>query len=360
MALLDATQWNDWQDTFVTSDQRFAPHGVIDAFKSSTPFANYISADARQKLATSSSLRAVQIPVIKEQTVTVVTTPGFNFIPDNLTESDEYSFVAVDFFSGFRQYNAQYANNVIAAEEDRNIKMTNIADAMATSMETHLVTVLEARKSQVLAFTTQVNQSSGGGTYTFNAGTDTLEINKAAQQETMFSSLNELMRANKLGGQYMSVVSPAGLAVQKLEALKFGAANDKNIQAIGMIPAEDMHNSHNIAAGSDVFNGFWVKKGAVGMYGNFPFDFRNGTTVDSAKWSVSDVEIGPTRMKANIFVDKFKANATGLVSTGTDSNLIMTAGEEMAIWIRMYVVFRFNGDIATRANDVVKIKGLTT
>jgi hypothetical protein len=236
--------------------------------------------------------------------------------------------------------------------------MTNIADAMATAMEVFGITILEARKTQVLGFTEQVNHSVGGGTYVFNAGTDTLEIDEAAQQETMFASLTELMRANKLGGQYMSLVSPAGLATQKFEALKFGESNQQNIRALGMIPAEDMHNSHSLAPGSDIFNGFWVRKGAVGIYGNFPFDFRAGTTLADQKWSVSDVEIGPTRMRANIYTNKFAANATGLVGTGTDSNLIMTAGEEMAIWIRAYYVFKFNTDITSRANDIVKIKGL--
>lgn len=361
MAFLDATQWNDWQDVNAKSDQRFSSKGVIDSFKSSTQFVDYISPSAKEKFATFSSLRDVQIPVIKEQTVTVVTTPGFNFIPDNLTESDVFTFAAVDFFSGFRHYPAMYQNNQIDAEFDRNVKMTNVSQAIADEIETYLVTILDANKSQVIDFTTQVNQSSGGGVYTFNGGTDTLEINKAAQQETMFTSLSTLMTANKLPGSYMSVVSPAGLAVQKLEALKFGAANDKNIQAIGMIPAEDMHNSHNIAQGSDVFNGFWVRKGSVGLYENFPWDFRNGTTTGNGEqWSVTDVELPFARVRANIYTNTFSANATGLVTPNTDSNLIMSAGEEMAVWVRIYATFPYNTDITTRANDIVKIKGLTT
>lgn len=360
MALLDATTWNDWQAENATNEKRFTPHGVIDLVNRSTPFCDFITPSIIEKFNTFSGDRGIQIPVIQDQTVSVVTTPGFTFIPDNLTTSAEYTFVAYDVFSGFRHYPSVYANNVIDANFDRNVKMTNVANAMADTIEGILTGVLDTRRTQLLDFTTQVNQSSGGGTYTFDGGTDVLQVNKAAQQETMFSSLSTLMDANKLPGMYASVVSPAGLAVQKLEALKFGEANEKNIRAIGMIPAEDMHNSHNISASTDVFNGYWVKKGAIGMYTNHPFDFRNNTTVDSARWSVSDVNLPFMGMRANIYTDEFKANATGLVGTGTDTNVIMSAGEEMAIWARFYVVYPYNSDLTTRPQDIVKIQGLTT
>lgn len=357
---LDATVWNDWQAENATNEKRFTRHGVIDLVNRSTPFCDFITPSIIEKFNTFSGDRGIQIPVIQDQTVVVVETPGFTFIPDNLTTSAEYTFSAFDVFSGFRHYDSVHANNVIDSNFDRNVKMTNVANAMADTIEGILTGVLDTRRTQLLDFTTQVNQSSGGGTYTFDGGTDVLQVNKAAQQETMFSSLSTLMDANKLPGAYASVVSPAGLAVQKLEALKFGEGNEKNIRAIGMISAEDMHNSHNISAGSDVFNGYWVKKGAIGMYTNHPFDFRNGTVVDSAKWSVSDVNLPFMGMRANIYTDKFKANATGLVATGTDTNVIMSAGEEMAIWARFYVVFPYNSDLTTRAQDIVKIQGLTT
>jgi hypothetical protein len=359
MAYLDATMWNDWQDTNAKNDKRFSEHGIVNLVKDSTASVDYVSPAAIQKLGESSSLRDVKIPVIKDQTVTVVQTPGFNFIPDNLTTSAEYSFTPVDVFSGFRHYPALYGNNTIEADFDRNVKMTNVANAVADEMESLLATTLTARKSQVLGYTTQLNQGAGSGTYSFTGG-DVLTINKAAQQETMFSSLDEIMRANKLGGEYATVTSPAALAVQKLEALKFGEDNQKNIRAMGMIPVEDMHTSHNISTSAN-FDGYWVRKGAIGMYENFPYDFRNNTTTSGGEqWSISDVEIPFTRMRANIYTNKFAANATGLVSTGTDSNLIMSAGEEMAIWIRFYIVYRYNSDITTRAQDIVAIQGLTS
>lgn len=358
MANLDATLWNDIQSTDATNEKRFSELGIVDSIKESTPFVDYISPSAREQLQSVSSLRDVQVPVLKDQTVVVNQTPGFNFIPDNLPESDQYSFTAVDVFSGFRHYPGQYANNTVDSDWARGQVMKNVAYGMGNTIETLLSTELENRKTQLLDFTTQVSQ--GDGTFSFNGGTDTLEINKAAQKETMFSNLEELMAANELGGNYRIVTNRAGLSVQKSEAAKYGPANEKNLQALGFMPSDRVHESGNISAGSDVFNGFFLRDGSMGVYENFPFDFREGTTIDGRTWSVSDVEIPFTRMRGNIYTNANATDATALVSSGTDSNLIMTHFEEMAIWIRFYIVYRYNSDLTTITNDVVKIKGLTT
>ncbi len=360
MANLDASQWNDLQVSGAENEKRFAELGLIDAVKESTPFVDYIPESARQALQSTSSLRATQIPIIKDQTVTVVQTPGFEFIPSNLEESDVYSFNAVDVFSGFRHYPANYANNMIDEQPALDAKMKNIAYACGNTIESLLSATLETRKTQKLAFTTQLSQGLLGGTYVFDEGDDTLKIDKAAQQETMFSSINEIMAANELPGSYRYVTSRAGLAVQKLESLKFGDSNDKNIQTLGMVTADRMHSTGNIAAGSDVFNGFALRDGSIGVYENYPHDFANGTEFAGKKWSISDTELPFARMRANIFVNNEATNAESLITTGTDSNLTMTHFKEMAIWFRFYQVFRYNETLAARPNDIVKIKGLTT
>ena len=65
-------------------------------------------------------------------------------------------------------------------------------------------------------------------------------------------------------------------------------------------------------------------------------------------------------MRANIYTDTQATDATALITGGTDSNLIMTHFEEMAVWVRFYVVYRYNSDLSTRVNDIVKIQGLTS
>lgn len=357
MAFLDATLWNDLQVTTATNEKRFSQLGIVDSIKDSTPFVDYVSPSDRQKLAEFSSIRDLQIPVIKDQTVTVNTTPGFDFIPSNLPETDQYSFTAFDVFSGFRHYPAAYGNNSIDSDFAREQVMMNVAFAMGNSIETILAARLEDRKTQLLNFTTQVSQ--GDGTYTFNGGTDVLEINKAAQKETMFFNLEALMAANELGGNYRIMTNRAGLSVQKAEQLKFSVANSENKNALGMFPLDRMYESGNISAGSDNFQGWLMRDGAMGVYENFPFDFRDGTEFAGKQWSVSDVEIPFTRMRANIYTNTEATEATSLVA-GAPSDMKMTHFEEMAIWTRFYVVFRFNSDLTTRANDVVKITGEVT
>lgn len=358
MAFLDATDWNDIQISDATNDKRFAELGVIDVVKDGTPFVDFIPPSAVAQLQKASSLRNVQIPVLKDQTVSVVQTPGFNFIPSNLPESAQYTFNAVDVFTGFRHYPAQFANNTLDGDWTKQQVMKNIAYAAGNTIESLLATTLEARKTQKLDFVTQISQ--GDGTFTFNGGTDTLDINKAAQKETMFVNLNEVMKANELGGQYRLATSRAGLAVQRTELAKYGQANEKNLQALGLFGSDRLYESGNIAPGSDIFNGWLIRDGAIGVYENYPFDFRNGTVVDGKTWSISDVEIPFTRLRANVYVNNEATEATSLVSAGTDSNLIMTTFSEMAIWLRFYIVFRYNGDIANRTNDIVKLKGLVS
>jgi hypothetical protein len=358
MANLDATILVKYQDYLATSESRRSPLGIINLVKNSTPFCDYISPDLIQKFAEFSSERPFTIPTILPQSPIVVTTPGFEFIPDNLTESAEHTFTMYDVFSGFRHYPSLYANNVIKADFDLQVKLDNVLYAMGNSVEEILSTKLNARKSQVLDHVAQLNYNSGGGTYAFT-GSDILTINVAAQQATMFLPLNELMMNNELGGNYAVVTSPGGLINQKLEAMKYGMNNDKNVASWGMLDASDIHNSQNIST-SAVFDGYYVRKGAIGMYPNFPYDFRNGSTLSDSKWYVSDMEMPYLKHAVNVFTREFTANASGLSSTGADTNTLMTKGEEMAIWFRFVAVFRPNSELPTRANDVLKIQGSTT
>ena len=358
MAFINATLWNDIQVTGATNEKRFSQLGIIDAVKDSTPFVDYIPPSAVEAMSMASSLRDVQIPVLKDQTVTVGTTPGFQYIPANLPESDEYAFVAYDVFSGFRHYQSAYANNTIDSDWARMNVMKNVAYAMGNKVEEILASVLSARKTQQLGYTTQVSQ--GDGTYSFNTSTDTLTISKAAQKETMFFYMEELMKANEVGGGYRFVGNRGAFATQRAEYLKYGAGNTKDLQGLGAFPLDRLYESGNISAGSDVFSGYALRDGSIGIYENFPADFRNGTEIAGKKWTITDMELPFCRLRANIYTNSEATDATALITSGTDSNLIMSHFEEMAIWVRFYVVYRYNSDIANRVNDIVKIVGATS
>lgn len=356
MAYLSATILNDLQGSNATNEKRFSQLGIVDLAADSTPYVDYVMPSQIQALNTMSSLRDFKFPVIKDQTVVVTQTPGFGNIPSNLEETDQYSYVAYDVFSGLRHYPATYGNNSVDEQFALNQKVNNICYKMGQEMESILETVLSTRKTQQLSFTTQVSQ--GDGTYSFSTVTDTLTVSKAAQKETMFYALEALMAANQIGGSYRIVTSPAGLAVQKAERLKYSQQNSKDLEALGFFPLDRMYESQTISAGSDVFSGYLVRDGGIGIVPNFPWDFANGTEIDGKKWSISDMELPFCRIPANIYVNRQATNADSLVSG--DSNVIMTHFQEMAIWVRFYVVYRYNSDLANRVNDIVKIVGATS
>jgi len=359
MAFLDLTVLNDLQARDATNEKFIGRYGMIDLAKDSGKFIDYIPPSVKEALSTMSGSRDAIIPALKDQTVTVGTTPGFAHIPSNLAESGVYNFTALDVFSGFRFYPAAYENNQLDPMWYRDQVLKNVLQAMAVTIGDLIEVQLGARKTQALDFTTQISQ--GDGTYTFDAPTDQLNISKAAVLEVMYWNLVNLMQANKLGGDYRIVTSPAGLVSSITEAREAGPANASNLlwnQAV--IPQDRIYTSDQLAAGADIFNGFFVRDGDIGLIENFPFDFRQGTEIAGKKWSITDVELPYTRMRANVFINTEATDATSIIDPTTDTNLTMTTWEEMAIWHRFYIPYRYNSAIASRAQGIVKISGKTT
>lgn len=356
MAYLDSTALNDFQAKEATNEKFEANYGMLNLAADSTSKVDYVPPSVQTMLSTSSASRNAQIPVLKDQAVTVSTTPGFSNIPVNLGETGNYYFTAYDVFSGLRLYPGSFENNQIDGEWYRDQILRNVLKACAVTTDDIIETVLEARKTQVLSYLAQVSQGDG----TFSFASDTLTINKAAQKDTMFTYLKQLMVANQLGGNYSIVTSPAGLLVSEVEAAKYGANNTKDLKwSQSAVPMERRYVSDQISTSAN-FNGFFVRDGAIGLYENFPWDFRNKTMFGGKEWSISDVKLPYMNMQANVYVNKEATDATSIVSPNTDTNLKMTHFEEMALWFRFYVVYRYNSSLSTRQNDIVKLVGATS
>lgn len=359
MAYLDEVVLADYQDLAVQSEARKTKYGQLDLAIDSTQGVDYVPPSVRQRLATASGMQNYKIPVLKDTTATITTVPGFANIPINLGEADNMHYSVYDVFSGFRLFPGSFAGTQTDIASYIQDRITKVTEAMASGAESVINTTLEARKTQVLDYTTQVSQ--GDGTFTFDTGTDTLTASKAAVKDTIFDNLNALMIANKLEGDYSIVTNPAGLSAAKTNYLKYGAANDKNLMQFGSaIPESKRYESHAISPGSNIFNGYLVRNGAIGVFENFLWDFQNRTEFAGKKWSVSDVPLQNIRMRVNTFVNTEATDATSLFASVTNKNLTMTHFEEMAFWARFYVVYRYNSSISTKANDIVKIAGATS
>jgi hypothetical protein len=353
---LDNTLLVDFQDREASNEKFEANYGMLNLVNDSTKSVDYISPSVKQLFATSSNARNAKIPVLKDQSVVVNATPGFANIPVNLGDTDTYYFTAYDIFSGFRYLPATFEENQVDKQWYFDNVLRNVLKACAEKADDVIETNLESRKTQVLNFATQISQ--GDGTFTFDAGTDTLQISKAAQKDTMFPNLEQLMIANQLGGNYRIVTSPAGLVVGDIEAMKYRENNSKNIN-FGLLSEDRRYISNQLATSAN-FNGFMVRDGDFGVYPNFPYDFRNGSIAPGKEWSVSPVKLPYMNMQANVFINNEATDATAMVSPGDRTDLTMTVFQEMALWFRFYVVYRYNSDLTTRQNGVVKLLGQTS
>jgi hypothetical protein len=358
MSYINATRWNDLQVGGNLDQKRYPELGAVNAAYASTPSVDYISPSVQENLSKISSQRKIQIPTFLDGTVVVNQTPGYNNIPSNLLESKNFTISAYDIFSGFRHYESTFDNNQVDSQDAIDVKMKRVAYEMAKVKEQIIISVLEQNKSQVINFTEQVSPSTGD--YSFNSGTDILTMKRAVQDETMFYTLEALAEANEIMGSGRVITNRGGLVRQKVEALKYGAGNDQNLQSLGFYGADQMHQSSQISAGSDMLNGYYLKDGAIGLYSNFPYEFRNGKELSDRKWTVSDMELPFLKSRCNIYTNEGATDSSALVGLNNgnlDSNTIMSTFSEMAIWDRFYVVTTPNEDIATRSNDIFKIKG---
>jgi len=358
MAYLTSTVLDDLQVLGGLDEAREGNYGIVDFARASTPRVDYVDSVVISSLQTMSGARDANIPVIKDGTVTVSTTPGFASIPINLGETATYAFTAYDVCSGMRLFPSTFANNAVSINNYIQAQTKKILKGCALEAEGIIETVMEARKTTLLDSTTQVSQ--GSGTFTFDADTDVLQINKAAQNDTMFAYLNQLMVANQLGGEYGIISNPAGLAFNTVDALKYQAfqATYKEWDQ-GNMALSNRFVSDSISAGSDVFQGWLARLGSIGLVENFPYDFRMGTKLAAQEWSISNTELPYIKMRANVYTNNEATDATAMVTT-TDTNAIMTTFEEMFLWFRFYVLYPYNSNLATRASDIVKLTGLTT
>lgn len=298
MSFLNGTLLNDLQSDQATSESRYSPLGIVDSVVKSTEHIDFLSPSVKESLSTISSLRKAEIGVLTAQDIKVVATPGFEHIPSNLPNSDKYWFQPYDVFSGMRHYPSANDNNMIDSEFQSREVLKRVLYEMGNTVEGILTTTLEARKTQLLPLgLEQVSNTTGD--YAFDSVSDTLKVNKAAQDETMFYSIEAALAANEIGGNYSIVSNRAGLARQKMAALKLGANNAENLQALGFMGADRIYETGNITT-SEKFDGFMFRDGAVGVFENFPSDFRKGTEVNGKKWSVSDMKLPFINMRANI------------------------------------------------------------
>ena len=350
---IDFSVLNSYQDKFVQTEGEKQPYGLIELAQANTPFNKILTPTLREHLRTVEG-RSSTYPGLKEDTITTTSTESFT-VPQHLSDSEMKTLTLVTIFSGFRVYPKYFENNLISYQEYVANKLDEVFRAMASSKEAQILSVLVANRTQVFAGETQVN--NGDGTFTFQVATDTLDIDKAAQKDVMFSNLKTLFRINKKTGLYEIVVNAGGFNLALNEIFKFGQMNQENRQFIeNSLPK--YYETLGIAPGSDQFVAYMMLKGAIGLAQNYPSDFRNPVPVGEKRWGITDSPVPYVNAQLNTYYNREATDASAVGDTTT--HLKMTHYEEWAFIDKFFVTANYNSDLATRVSDIVKLEGQTT
>lgn len=353
MAYIDQTIMASIQDSLAQDERKYNRTGIVDAAHKSTEFVDFVSPMLQEKLKTISSAQGFSVPVIKDGTAISVSTPGFDKTPDNRLETDTINWVAVDVFSGYKITESDFADNLLTVEQYAQVQTKRCLESMAIAKENAIKSILDARKTQTLGYLDVLNSHSEGA-YSFVGGK--LRANKAAIKDTFYYDLDTLMRNNKVSGGTLLVTSAGGDDAIMKTMLKNGAGQsvDKS-WASKYMGMDNIFVSDSITPGvGNVFEGYLIEKGSVGIYENFPYDFAKGKELADRKWFVTPEKMPFVNQKLNVHISESAVDGRGKFDRG--SNSVMTTEETVSLWARFYVVYKYNSDIANKVNPIVAIE----
>jgi hypothetical protein len=351
--LIDFSALNAYQDKKTQTELLSQRFGLIEALKYNTP-ANKVLTPTLVAHLQQVEGRTTEYTGLKESVITTTSTESFT-IPAHLSTSEQKTLTAVSIFSGFQVYPAWFQNNTIAMADYLANKYDEVFMAMASAKEVLIAALLDTYKNQVALSVNQVN--GGDGTFAFDAGLDTLTVNKAGQKDTLFANLKTLMRIAKRAGNYNIVVNEGGFNLSLNEIAKYSITNSKNLDFIqNLIPK--FFESLNVAPESFQFKAYLMVDGAIGGVQNYPFDFRMGTVVGQKVWGIMDTPAPYIGERLNVYHNLEAVDASALGDT--TAHLKMTSMEEWGFLDKFFLVTNYNSDLVNRVNDIVKVTGATS
>jgi len=355
MSIITQTKIAKFQDRVVQTELDERIFGLNQMFLDSTPKNKILTPSMVAELQKKQT-RTITYPALKEDVITSTAVESFT-IPSNISDAEEITITSISIFSGYKIFPAMFIDNAISREDYEMNKLEEVFKAMANAKEVQQLAFLETQKTQVWTNLTSIN--NGAGSYSFNSTTDLLEVDLAGQKNGFFNRLKTSFRNNDQSrmGSYSLVTNEGGLTLALDTIATLGQANASNEQnATNSIPKA--YGSQNISGGSDQFIGFMIEDGAVGIAQNFPWEFRSEIATSDAQWGVSDTAVPMLGNRINTYYNKGKADASAEGGTLAESR--MTTFEEFGFLDKFYLVSSYNSDLATRANNILKIKGATS
>lgn len=335
----------------VLTNEYQTEHGLIR-------FAEAETQDAQMKWFTQSMMNAVMtarnrtvyVPAIKPGSITVTSTPSFT-IPVNGSDTEKKSVTIYTLFSGFSYNPYDFNDNAVGEMEYVAAKMREIDEAMANEKSDTLETFLNTNKTQVFSGTANVGATTGD--YNFNTSTDLLEVKLAGQREPFFSNMKTLFRINKRDANLRYVASPE-METILTEIMKYGLANDKNLQN-QMFP--EIYYDHNID-NSVRFTGWATSKGSLAMVTNVLSEYALGeVTGDGWEFGVADTPMPMLGAAPMLLTRRVSSDNS---SYGNDAAGHTSVKQEIGIIHRFGLISSYNDDLTTKVADKVKLSGLNS
>lgn len=215
---LAATALTEYRASYAASnldlhEHRMSRYGAFDAFQADA--VNLLPELGTINDARTTSARAVKVPVIKRDEVTLISARSCSVV----AKRNESALVTVTYATtgfAFDMYPAEFYNNELGYIDDFKRKMDDGQRAVLEALDTACVAKLETVKSAV--------NNADGNPYAVVA--DTMIIPNG-DEDTLFNELSQIMAQNDLYGKINVVASPRMKAlIQHL--INQGVANDEN------------------------------------------------------------------------------------------------------------------------------------
>lgn len=356
---IDATQVAKKQFKTFQEDNQVEKYGFLDAAVQSTAVAkvNGLITPEVEEVLKSLEKTTHEIPARKELTLETTDVESFDF-PLNLGENETFTATKFTISTGFGISDRAFVENIDARVPYLGQKFFESSKAIANKKDQIIRDILNTRRTRILDNASLLNE--GSETWNFNAGTDELEIDQAAQQGNFYYKTDQLARSNFQEQPFVMITNKLGLTNVTSNILQFGQSNDKNLQSAQNIPFPAVESpNQTIVGGTDRFVAHLLQLGGIGLIDNITHNYANKRESYGAEgkiqWGVTN-GIMPYLNSAIPFLYRTSYGDNSSFSTGS-TNLKVDILENWKFHHIFYIITSYNQDLDTRPNNIIRMRG---
>lgn len=358
-AFIDATQVAKKQFKTFQEDNQVEKYGFLDAAVQSTAVArvNGLITPEVEEVLKSLEKTTHEIPARKELTLETTDVESFEF-PLNLGENETFTATKFIVSTGFGISDRAFVENIDMRVPYLGQKFFETSKAIANKKDQIIRDILNTRRTQVLDNAELLDE--GSETWNFNAGTDELEIDEAAQQGNFYYKTDQLARSNFQEQPFVMISNKLGLTNVTSNIMSHGVTNDFNRQDPRNFPFPIVESpNQTIVGGTDRFVAHLLQLGGIGLIDNITHNYANKRESYGAEgkiqWGVTN-GIMPYLNSAIPFLYRTTYGDNSSFSAGS-TNLTVDILENWKFHHIFYIITSYNQDLGTRPNNIIRMRG---